>query len=568
MQADTQVEPIAKEGLSTSSIGVQQPATLPQGRLNDMAVENALQFSQDQLTRTATELTTSQYPKSTKSDGTWNVLPPTGGVPVLVGWTQGFFPGALWYVYGRTGNYTWRQRADAWTRPLEAQQFNMLSHDMGFKFAPSFVVAYELTGDPYYRRVALSAAGALASRYNPRVGIISTADWNDRWQLPLVTDTMMNLELLLWGATQNQLEEDYQGQEGWRDMALNHALRTLADMVRADGGTYHVVDYDPLTGNIRFKETYQGKGTETTWSRGQAWAMYGYAMVYRYTRDPRMLEAALRVSDYYLRRIPSDRVPNWDFDAPEQQKDSSAAAIAASALLELVTLMNEGDARRQSYWDVALGTLRTLMSTSYLAAGTSSRSILLHGVGDYPHRSEIDVGLIYGDYYFLEALLRYRRLCPLAGWYSKLSFAEAVRTLGTSNTGVRTVEFDVTPLAAPIDGVVGYADSSTNVTAYSHLAMLIRMNPSGIFDVRNGTGYAYKNRVTYAANTRYHIRMVTDLNARRYSVWLRQGSGSEIQLADNYAFRSDAPATNDLGKVAVKSGHYDNEFMVENHSVA
>jgi unsaturated chondroitin disaccharide hydrolase len=208
------------------------------------------------------------------------------------------------------------------------------------------------------------------------------------------------------------------------------------------------------------------------------------------------------------------------------------------------------------------------MSTSYLAAGTNSRGILLHGVGHYPEQQEVDVSLIYGDYYFYEALLRYRNYVPTAVWYSKLNFSECVRTLGPNNTGVRTVEFDVTPLAAPIDGVVGYADTSTNVTAYSSLALLFRLNPSGIFDVRNGAGYAYKNRVTYSANTRYHVRLVADMNARRYSVWIRQGSGSEIQLADNYAFRSDAPATDDLGQVAVKSGHYDNEFMVENHTVS
>ncbi len=569
MQVEPQVETRMVEGRVAQAIKVTPVLTLPTGRLNDMAVENALQFSQDQLTRSVSELTTSQFPKSTKADGTWNVLPPSGDVQVLIGWTQGFFPGALWYVYERTQNFTWRQRADAWTRPLAAQQSNMLTHDMGFKFMPSFGVAYELTADPDYRKVALAAAGALASRYNPRVGIISACDWNDRWQLPLVTDTMTNLELLFWGAQQNQIEEDYQGQEGWRDMALNHALRTLTDMVRPDGGTYHVVDYEPYTGSIRLKETLQGAGTETTWARGQTWAMYGYTMAYRYTGDSRMLDAAQRVSDYYVSRIPptGDPVPNWDFDASQQKRDSSAAAIAASALLELSTFVTD-DARRQRYWDVALRTLTSLMSTSYLAAGTNSRSILLHGVGNYRAQQEVDVGLIYGDYYFLQALLRYRQLVPLEAWYSKLSFGECVRSLGTQNTGVRTVEFDVTPLAAPIDGVVGYADSSTNVTAYSSLALSFRMNPSGIFDIRNGGGYAYQNRVTYAANVRYHVRMVTDLNAKRYSVWIRQGTGAEIQLADSYAFRSDAPGTNDLGKVAVKSGHFDNEFLVENHTVS
>ncbi len=572
MQRDTQFEPATREAPASRAIAVNPIPNLPPERLDEGALANALAFAQSQLTRSATELTPSQFPQSTRlSDGLWSViLSAADDEQALVGWTQGFFPGLLWYLYQYTKNATWRQRADAWTRPLERQQSNMRTHDMGFKFMPSHGEAFIQTADPYYRRVALTAAGALASRYNPRVGIISCCDWNTAWQLPLVTDTMVDLELLFWGATQNQPNETIQGQEGWRDMALNHALTTLRDMVRAtpDGSTYHVVDYDPFTGNIRFKTTFQGAGPETTWSRGHTWAMYGYTMAYRYTRDARMLAAAQRVTDFYLSRVSGDLVPNWDFDSGTLRKDSSAAAIAASALLELTTFVTD-DARRQQYWSAAVRTLASLQSSAYLAQGTNNRAILLHGVGHLPAGKEIDVGLVYGDYYFLEALLRYRRLVPAPAnvWVSRLNFAESVFPLGTGNTGTRTVEFDVTPQSAPIDGVVGYADTSTNVTAYTSLAMSVRMNPTGVFDVRNGAGYGFVNRVPYTARTRYHVRMVTDLVAKRYSVWVSSGGGAEVQLASNYAFRSDAPATDDLGKVAVKSGNFDNEFTVENHTV-
>ena len=264
-------------------------------------------------------------------------------------------------------------------------------------------------------------------------------------------------------------------------------------------------------------------------------------MAYRYTRDTRMLDAAQRVTDFYLSRVSGDLVPNWDFDSGLQLKDSSAAAIAASAMIELATFVTD-DTRRQRYWSKALSTLGSLMSSAYLAQGSNNRAILLHGVGNQPANKEVNVGLVYGDYYFLEALLRYRRLVPQTGTtWSPTQLHQCVFPLGTGNTGTRTVEFDVTPQAAPIDGVVGYADTSTNVTAYTSLAMSVRMNPTGIFDVRNGAGYAFVNRVTYAAGTRYHVRMVTDLAAKRYSMWVRSGGGAEVQLASNYAFRSTRP---------------------------
>jgi hypothetical protein len=221
--------------------------------------------------------------------------------------------------------------------------------------------------------------------------------------VPLVTDTMMNLELLFWASRNG-------GDAAWNTMALNHALKTMTDMVRPDGSTFHVVDYD-TAGRIRSRGTFQGYSDSSTWARGQAWAIYGFTMAYRYTRDPRMLQTAQRVTNYYLDRLPADGIPFWDFDAPasQQVKDSSAAAIVASALLELSEFVTD-PADKARYRAAALHMLETLASPAYLVSGTSTYAILNHGVGNFPAGQEVDVGLIYGDYYLLEAVLRFKRL--------------------------------------------------------------------------------------------------------------------------------------------------------------
>ncbi|WP_224246580.1 glycoside hydrolase family protein [Hyalangium gracile] len=361
--------------------------------------DRVLSVARQQLERTASVMPATQYPKATRPDGTWTMVPNTN----LTGWTQGFFPGSMWMLHQAGGEAIWRTRADQWTRNLELQKTNTQTHDLGFKFMPSFGMAYQLTGDPYYRSVVLTAARSLATRFNTTVGIIDCCDWNSNWDVPLVVDTMMNLELLFWASRNG-------GEAAWSTMALSHALKTLTDLVRPDGSTFHVVDYD-AAGRIRSRGTFQGYSDSSTWARGQAWAIYGYTMAYRYTRDARMLQAAQKVTDYYLSRLPADGIPLWDFDAPAslQRKDSSAAAIVASALLELsefVTL----PADKARYRNAALTMLDTLSSSAYLTAGTPTYAILNHGVGNLPANQEVDVGLIYGDYYLLEAVLRYKGL--------------------------------------------------------------------------------------------------------------------------------------------------------------
>lgn len=527
--------------------------------LEEADVARALQFSQQQLARMGAQLPVGQYPKSTPPDGTLQTTPATD----MTGWTQGFFPGELWILYELTGEASWKTLAGDWTRALEVQKGNTQTHDLGFKFIPSYGHAYRLTGEPYYRDTLLEAARSLAARYDAKVGVINTCDWNPDWHLPTVIDTMVNLELLFWAAENG-------GPPEWKDMALHHALRTREDLVRPDGSTFHVVDYDPVSGAILSKETYQGYADGSTWTRGQAWAMYGFTLAYRYTQDPRMLEAARKVTDAYLNRLSGDFVPNWDFDAPEQRKDSSAAAAAASALLELHRFVAD-PVQSARYQSAAVRMLESLTSPAYLAAGTRNAGILLHGVGHLPAGHEVDVGLVYGDYYFLEALMRYRQQQPPpggeAGWHSKRAFAGSLYPLGTGNTGVLTAEFDVTPHGPAVDGVMGYVGSAAQVSSYEDLPISVRLNPSGVFDARNGAAYAAVNPVPYTAHQTYHVRMVVDLPAQRYSVWLTPPGLPEVLLAENYAFRAGTPPLADLGQVSLRSTQRDNEFTVARHSV-
>lgn len=521
---------------------------------SDADAVKVIGFARTQLADTTREMPDQTYsPKAGLSNGTWSRVRNTD----LIAWTQGFFPGSMWFMFQVGSEPLWRDRADRWTRALELQKTNRQTHDLGFKMFLSFGNAYRLTGDPYYRGVLLTSAESLASRYNSTVGIISCCDWNPNWQVPLVTDTMMNIELLLW-ASQNG------GRAEWRTMALNHALKTLKDAVRADGSSFHYVDYS-TTGAIRSKGTYQGYSASSTWARGHVWLMYGFTMVYRYTGDTRMLDAARKVTDWYLAHLPSDMVPNWDFNAPSMSKDSSAAAAAASALLELSTL--DPDATRKArYRDAALRTLDSLVSPAYFAEGTNSPGLLLHGVGNYPAGQEINTTLIYGDYYFLEAVLRFNPKPPYP-WYSKTDFYQSQHLLGTSNTGVRTIQFDVNPRAATQDGTIGYTDSSTDVAGYGSLNLTVRMNTSGYFDVRNGGGYAALTRVPFVSGQTYHVRIVADLGAQRYSVWVRPPGGAEIQIASNYVFRTGAPAINDLGRVSVRTVNTDSDFRVLRHTI-
>ncbi|MDF1838917.1 MAG: glycoside hydrolase family 88 protein, partial [Planctomycetota bacterium] len=316
-------------------------------------------------------------------------------------WTSGFYSGCLWLTFEQTGRPAWQTLATAQTLDLSGQQFNTGDHDIGFRIMSSYGHAYRLTGDPVHKTVILNAAQSFATRFNTTVGCTRSWDFGP-WQFPVIIDNLMNLELLFWSGQNG-------GDANHSTMAHAHALRSLQEHVRPDGSTFHVVDFNPTTGQTLWQGTYQGHADFSTWSRGQAWAIYGFTMAYRYTSDPVLLEGAERVANYFLANLPADGVPYWDFQAPSipnEPRDSSAAAIASSGLLEL-SHYTTSPSDRIRYRRMASRILRALSSPAYLASGSNSDGILLHGVGNKPANREIDVALIYGDYYFLEALGRW-----------------------------------------------------------------------------------------------------------------------------------------------------------------
>ncbi|UCD37805.1 MAG: glycoside hydrolase family 88 protein [Fidelibacterota bacterium] len=371
-------------------------SAMVQAQSHDSLIHNALDFAEYQLGQTVIEINDStQFPRSTLSDGSW-------GTRSSSSWTSGFFPGCLWYLYEHTSNHMWKSWARSWTAGVEPEQYNTGTHDVGFMIYCSAGNGYRLTGDEHYRAVILRAAQSLTTRYNPTVGCIRS--WDNR-TFPVIIDNMMNLELLFWASKNG-------GDTTWYDMAVSHALRTMEDHVRADGSTYQIVDYNPVSGAIIQKETSQGYQTESTWARGQSWGLYGFTMTYRETGDDCFLNTAKKLADYVIDHLPGDNVPYWDYEAPEipsEEKDASAAAIAASGLLELCALVPE-DSLEVKYRNAAESILGSLVSDSYLAEGSISHGILLHGVGNHNKGTEVDVSLIYADYYFIEALLRYEAL--------------------------------------------------------------------------------------------------------------------------------------------------------------
>lgn len=363
--------------------------------------EDPLDVAQRRLAATHRALPLDAYPDRTMPSGEWHTTGPGA-------WTSGFLPGTLWLLYQATGDPAWRSRAEARQAGLESQKRNTRTHDVGFMLFGSFGNGHRLTGVDAYRRVALAAAGSLAERYSPVVR--STRSWNNPRGAPpsdfrVIVDNLMNLELLFWASKHG-------GGERFREMATQHALRTAADHVRPDGGTFHLVVYDAHTGAVKARRTVQGYRDGSTWSRGQAWALHGFTIAYRETAGERLLDAARKTADYFVAHLPPDSVPYWDFQAPglpDEPRDSSAAAIGASGLLELARL--EPDPRRgRGYRGVATGILGSLSSPAYLSDGAASSAILLHGTQHRP-AGNFDTGLVFGDYYFVEALLRHRAMC-------------------------------------------------------------------------------------------------------------------------------------------------------------
>jgi unsaturated chondroitin disaccharide hydrolase len=330
----------------------------------------------------------------------WRVVP-------VDDWTSGFWPGVLWYVYEATGDEKWKTEADKFSTlltPLSQQP--AFDHDLGFQIFSSFGNGYRLTHDPAYKEIILRTADTLATLYNPTVGTILS--WprmveQMKWPHNTIIDNMINLELLFWASKNG-------GSKNLYDIAVKHAETTMKNHFREDHTSYHVVVYDTLTGEKIKGITHQGYADNSMWARGQAWSIYGYTMVYRETKDPKFLAFAQNVADVYIRRLPDDLVPSWDFDAPATPhaiKDASAAAVTASALLELSQFVDKP--KGDQYRDLAEGMLRTLSSSQYQSRDVNS-SFLLHSTGHKPNGTEVDASIIYADYYYIEALLRLKKI--------------------------------------------------------------------------------------------------------------------------------------------------------------
>ena len=323
-------------------------------------------------------------------------------------WCSGFYPGSLWYIYEYTGNGQVRALAEKNTEKLDVLKIKGTDHDLGFQMNCSFGNAYRITGDERYAEPIRTSAEVLAGRFSPVTGVIKSWDFVNKgrdWKYPVIIDNMMNLEHLYNAGS-------LFGLDTLKTIALTHANTTMANHFRPDYTSWHLVDYDPETGAVRSKETVQGFSDSSAWARGQAWALYGYTMMFRMSGYDCYLSQAENIADMLLKRLPEDGIPYWDFDSdmiPDDYRDASAAAIMASAFIELSTLCNSP--KKAAYLETAEKQLRTLASDEYLAQpGENCNFILRHSVGSLPGNSEVDVPLTYADYYFLEALLRYSRL--------------------------------------------------------------------------------------------------------------------------------------------------------------
>lgn len=326
-------------------------------------------------------------------------------------WRSGFFPGSMWYLYELTGDSTLIPLAQKYTEAISEAQNLTSHHDIGFIINCSYGNGRRFINKEEYEAVLVQAAKSLSTRFRPDAGVIQS--WNAAegswqhsrgWTCPVIIDNMMNLELM-FEATK------ISGDSTFYKIACSHADKTLKEHFRPDASCYHVVDYDPASGEVLHRQTGQGYADESAWARGQAWAIYGYTICYRETGDNRYLDQAMRTFTYMKNHpnMPADYIPYWDMDAPDvpnEPRDASAAAIIASALYELSTYPVENPAGCKEYAD---NIMKSLASAEYTAnPGENGRFIIKHCVGSIPHNSEIDVPLNYADYYYLEALKRKR----------------------------------------------------------------------------------------------------------------------------------------------------------------
>jgi len=323
-------------------------------------------------------------------------------------WTSGFWPGILWYAYEASGDTMIEKEARKFTSLLEPLAYGEpLDHDLGFQIFNSYGNGYRLTKDSAYKEIIISTANKLSKLYNPKVGTILS--WpvmveKMNWPHNTIIDNMINLELLFSAAKNG-------GDQHLYDIAVQHAETCMHTLIRPDYSTFHVAVFDTIDGHFIKGVTHQGYADSSLWARGQGWGIYGYTMSYRETGKVEFLETAMKLADVFISRLPEDGIPYWDFndpDIPNAPKDASAAAVAASGMLELSEFMKD-ESDKLKYRNAAIALLTKLSSPEYLS-GDTNEAFLLHSTGHKPKGSEIDASIIYADYYYLEALLRLKKI--------------------------------------------------------------------------------------------------------------------------------------------------------------
>lgn len=387
----------------TAGIFLSACSSLPPKEPMDSVIDRGLRVAAEQSLLMAKKLENKEgrVPKSIK-----NGKLETSGYSW---WCSGFFPGELWYLYEANPTPDLKKYAEMYTERLEKVQYITENHDVGFMLNCSYGNGLRLTGNKKYEDVMVQGAKSLATRYKSNMGLIRSWDFNKKkWQYPVIIDNMMNLELMMWAGKVT-------GDNEYKTIALSHADKTMQNHFRPDYSCYHVVSYDTISAKPHIKQTHQGYSDESAWARGQAWALYGYTMMYREAGKKDYLNQATQVAKYLMNhpRMPEDKVPYWDFDCPDipnTPRDASAASIMASALIELSQLTDNKEFGKECL-DYAEEQIRSLTSPEYLAQiGTNCNFVLKHCTGHYPGKSEIDTALSYADYYYVEALLRLKKL--------------------------------------------------------------------------------------------------------------------------------------------------------------
>lgn len=366
-------------------------------------LENAKSRIGQQLQQAAKLYKPGKNPRSTNPDGSVRLAD-------YKDWTTGFFPGSLWYGYELTGDEVLAKEAERFTLALDSARYLKDTHDLGFMLYCSYGNAYRITKDQRYLPALADGAANLAHRFDPTIGVIKSWDF-PWWHYPVIIDNMMNLEYLYWAGKEFN-------RSNYAAIASQHALTTMKNHFRKDFSSYHVVDYDPKTGRVLRKATHQGLTDESAWARGQAWALYGYTMCYKNTKNKAFLQQAENIAKFLMQHptLQKDKIPAWDLDVHNAEdrdtdgqapRDASAAAVIAAAMLDLSTCVPNG----KKYQTYAEDILKTLSSDAYLAkVGENNFFILKHSVGAFLYNSEIDTPLDYADYYYLEALKKYAAL--------------------------------------------------------------------------------------------------------------------------------------------------------------